>query len=236
MKNLADFMKTLKKIVFLSFIATICTHAQANNSAHLMVQDLAESYVAANITTSLDSQVEIKAKPLDTRILVPACPVAMEAHSSPESLRQTNVTVRVGCPSNNWFHYLNVQVTQLQNVVVVRDSLAPGAIITPDNVDLVKIDKRRLRGGTFADIQDVVGARLKRRLRDGTPVTSSMLCYVCKGDAIVITASLSGLEIKTTGIAQQDGNIGDTILVRNRKSQKMINAQVTTIKQVRVHI
>lgn len=236
MKNLADFMKTLKKILFFSFITTNVAQAQANNSAHLMVQDIAESYVAANIPFTESGEISIKSKTLDSRINIPACPVALEAQSSPESLRQSNVTVRVYCPSNNWFHYLNVKVTEMQDVVVVNDSLSPGTLIGSDDIKLVKIDRKRLRGGTFTSAEDVIGARLKRRIRMGTPLSSGMLCYVCKGDAIVITASLSGLEIKTSGIAQQDGNIGQTIMVKNKRSKKIIDAQVTSVKHVQVNI
>jgi flagella basal body P-ring formation protein FlgA len=63
-----------------------------------------------------------------------------------------------------------------------------------------------------------------------------MLCYVCKGDSIVINASIGGLSIKTNGVAQQDGNLGDTIMVRNSHSKKVIDAKVTKSSEVSVVI
>lgn len=236
MKNLAYLMKTLQFFALTGFITTNIVTAQENNSARLMVESVAEQYVADNIITASDSEVSINARELDDRLNIPACPIPLEAESTPESLRQSNVTVKVYCPSNQWYQYLSVQVIETQEVVVLRDSLAPGTLLTQDVLDVVKMDRKRLRGGTFADIEDVIGARVKRRARAGNPLTQHSVCFVCKGDAIVITASTGGLEIKTTGIAQQDGNIGDYILVRNRKSNKMVNAQVTTIKEVEVQI
>lgn len=236
MKNLAYLMKTLKKSTFALFIATNAGAVQANNSAHLMVQETAKSYVASEIITSSSSEVIIDTKVIDPRIHIPPCPVEMEAKASPESLKQSNVTVKVFCPSNNWFHYLTVNVTETKEVVVVKDTLSPGSLLTADDVEVVKMDKKRLRGTTFADIDSVIGARIKRRARGGHPLSPRMMCFVCKGDAIVISANMTGLEIKTSGVAQQDGNIGETILVRNTKSKKIINARVTTVKKVEVQI
>lgn len=236
MKNLAYLMKTLKFLIVIGFITTKLAIAQENNSAHLMVEIIAEQYVANNLSSDEDTEVTIDAREIDRRINVPACPVMMEAESSPESLQQSNVTVKVFCPSNKWYVYLSVSVIETQEVVVLRESLAPGTLITASHLEVIKMDKKRLRGGTFADTEEVIGARIKRRARAGNPVTQNGLCFVCKGDAIVITASAGGLEIKTTGIAQEDGNIGDYILVKNRKSKKILNAQVTTVKHVEVQI
>lgn len=236
MKNLANFKKTLKMILIGSFIATNAMTAQAKPMMHLLVQDVAESYVFQNAEFDDFSEINISSKTLDERVQIPACPVDLEASSSPQSLRQSNITVKVSCPSNGWFHYMNVKLTELQDVIVVDDTLAPGTILTSQNVKIIKMDRKRLRGGTFADKEMVIGARLKRRTRDGLPVTSRMLCFVCKGDAIVITAKLSGLEIKTSGIAQQDGNIGDTISVKNKRSKKVIEAKVANVNEVRVQI
>lgn len=236
MKNLAYLMKTLQFFAATGFITTNTALAQENNSARLMVEMVAEQYVSANIITAPDSEVMITARNIDERVHIPACPVEMQAESTPESLKQANVTVKVFCPSNQWYHYLSVQVLETQDVVILRDNLAPGTLITKDLLETTKMDRKRLRGGTFADIEDVVGARVKRRARAGNPLTQKSVCFVCKGDAIVITASTGGLEIKTTGIAQEDGNIGDYILVKNRKSKKMVSAQVTTVKEVEVQI
>lgn len=236
MKNLANFKKTLKIILAGSFIATNAVIAQEKPMMHHLVQEIAENFVFQNAEFDDFSEIEISTRELDRRVQIPACPVDMIASSSPQSLRQSNITVKVSCPSNGWFHYMNVKLVELQDVIVVQDTLSPGTILTEQNIKVVKMDKKRLRGGTFADKELIVGARLKRRTREGLPVTTRMLCFVCKGDAIVIRASLSGLEIKTGGVAQQDGNIGDTISVKNKRSKKVIEAKVANVNEVLVQI
>lgn len=236
MKNLANFKKTLKISLLGTFIATNIAAAQEKHLMHELVKEVAETYVYQHADFDDFNDVTIAVRAPDARIKIPACPVDLIASASKQSLKQSNVTVKVLCPSNNWFHYLSAKVTELQDVVIVNDTVSPGTLLTQHNISVVQMDKKRLRGGTFADVDSVVGARLKRRTRDGSPITSRMLCFVCKGDPVVITAKLSGLEIKTAGVAQQDGNVGDTIVVKNRKSKKLIDARVTTVKEVEVHI
>lgn len=236
MKNFANIKKTLKLSLMGWFITTNIAAAQEKHLMHDLVKETAEIYVYQNADVENINDVEITIRDVDERVHIPVCPVDLVASSSTQSLQQSNITVKISCPSNGWFYYMSVQVTEMQEVVVVSDTISPGTLLTESNLTIEKIDKRRLRGGTFSDKSEVIGARLKRRTRDGSPVTANMLCFVCKGDAIVITAKLSGLEIKTSGIALQDGNIGDTISVKNRRSKKQIEAQVANVNEVQVHI
>ena len=59
---------------------------------------------------------------------------------------------------------------------------------------------------------------------------------VCKGDAINIYASTKGLQIKTTGVALEDGTLGEQILVENKKTGKVLNARVDGVESVQVNI
>ena len=77
---------------------------------------------------------------------------------------------------------------------------------------------------------------MKRRITDGQALQSNMLCFVCKGDRITITAEVAGMKVKTAGIAQQDGVVGDNIKVVNASSQKAIVARVASSDEVVIHL
>jgi flagella basal body P-ring formation protein FlgA len=98
------------------------------------------------------------------------------------------------------------------------------------------MDKKRLRSSTFADIDQVIGARIKRRVSSGRPVESKNLCFVCKGDRVVISAITETMQVKTSGIALEDGNMGETILVENRRSSKKVYAKVASTGRVEIAI
>lgn len=235
MKNIPEMMKILKYSMLLVICSVHLSAKSQENSAHHVAIETAESFVKQNLTSVPGSTTTIKANDIDPRINVPVCPLPLEA-STNTSFEQSNITVKVSCPSNDWFLYLGVKVNEVQPVVVPNTALSPGSILTKDNLQVVNVNKNKLRGTTYTSVEDLVGARIKRRSRPGNPISPSMLCFVCKGDSIVIVAEISGMIIKTSGVAEQDGNIGDTILVKNKRSKKRIGAQVVSIKAVKVHI
>jgi flagella basal body P-ring formation protein FlgA len=209
--------------------------AETNDPLKLQITSGAEDYVRANMLSQNDG-LEIKANPLDDRIQVPQCSETFTYRATPESLSKSNVTVRATCEELNWYVYMMVHVSEMQDMVVVNTIMAPGTLLTDANTEVIQVDKKTLRTTTYIAKEDVIGARIKRRIRSGQPITPRMLCYVCKGDSIVINASIGGLSIKTNGIAQQDGNLGDTIMVRNSHSKKIIDAKVTKSSEVSVVI
>ncbi|MGK0501369.1 MAG: flagella basal body P-ring formation protein FlgA, partial [Alteromonadaceae bacterium] len=121
-------------------------------------------------------------------------------------------------------------------IVVTSGAVSPGTVLSASNLTLASVDIKRLRYSAFTDVDALIGARMKRRIVDGQAVQSNMLCFVCKGDRITIRASLGGMAVKTSGIAQQDGVIGDTIKVLNASSQKPVIAEVASAQEVVVHL
>ena len=124
----------------------------------------------------------------------------------------------------------------MQPVVVISNAVSPGTILNSGNIKLVDMNRALLRRTTFSSVEEVLGARIKRRVRPGQPITPNNLCFVCKGDTIIINASNAVMQVKATGVAMQDGNIGDTINVTNSRSKKQINARVASINEVIVGI
>ena len=56
--------------------------------------------------------------------------------------------------------------------------------------------KQFVRTQYVQDESILIGSRIKRNLRDGTPIVMSQVCMVCKGDNVTIYASLQALELK----------------------------------------
>jgi flagella basal body P-ring formation protein FlgA len=132
--------------------------------------------------------------------------------------------------------FLVIKATEIQPVVVLSSAVSPGTLLTKSNLRIVNMDKKRLRRSTFSNIQDVVGARIKRRVPAGRPIEPANLCYVCKGDSVTISAISAVMRVKTTGIALEDGKMGDTISVSNSRSKKRIQAKVANTGQVEINI
>ncbi|WP_233499737.1 flagellar basal body P-ring formation chaperone FlgA [Glaciecola sp. KUL10] len=206
--------------------------------AYENIQDMlgqqAQAYVEQNILRIDDADTSIIASGIDPRIEIPQCDDLFQFEASPASLRQSNVSVKITCPSSTWYLFTNVQVKQTKPVLVAADMMSPGTLLTKENTELVDTEVNKLRSSAFSYIEDLEGARLKRRIRPGQIISRNMLCFVCKGDRITISANTAGLALKTSGIAQQDGNVGDTIRVKNIGSKKLLSAVVASTSEVQV--
>ncbi|GAA0857111.1 flagellar basal body P-ring formation chaperone FlgA [Aliiglaciecola litoralis] len=234
-------IRTIKYVLLAFGLATTAplTASEQINLAHQQLLESAKNYVFQALTqgaVNQDTSLSVEATPLDTRIVIPECQSDYVFSASDETLRQSNITVRAECPDNDWYLYLMVKAVRIQPVVVLTRAMSPGAVLNENSVKLVMMDKNLIRTSTFSDVNTVLGARLKKRSRPGQPIVPGQLCFVCKGDSIVIIASGGGVNIKASGIAQQDGNLGDTIAVKNSRSQKLVHAQVVDTRQVEVQI
>lgn len=236
MKNIIDFKRFSQMGVILSTLAMSNLVFANPNDTHRQVEQLASEYVLSQLHRSADEYTQASTQPIDKRIHIPVCDSPFIPYASHQSLQQSNVTVKVSCESSDWYLYVMVKVQQTQPVVVATSALSPGSIIGKNDITLVNMDKNQLRKSTFADIDDVIGARSKRRLRSGQPVSPDSLCFVCKGDAVTIHANIGGIEVKTTGMALEDGVIGEQILVQNSRSERTLNAKVTSHADVAVNL
>lgn len=220
---------------------TICTYtgisaADENNLTKQQLISEAEQFVLSQLDPNNSKTIDVETMPIDKRVQIPVCHSSLTFSSSPEALSQSNVSVKAQCDNNDWYMFIVVKATETQRVVVISSAVSPGTLLTADNTRVVNMDKKRLRRSTFADIEDVVGARIKRRVSAGRPVDPNNLCYVCKGDNVTISAGNPSMRVKTSGVALEDGRMGETIQVKNRRSNKKIYARVSSTGQVEIGI
>ena len=240
MKN-SKYTKTWFTLARLSFFtaafATLFSFPLHAEDMHQIVQDGVKQYLLSVLNTNDDTtNISINIVEIDDRINIPVCASGFQYNVSSEALNQSYMSVRVSCNNNDWYLFTSAQINRTKKIVVTSGAVSPGTVLTAENLTLADVDIRRLRNTTFSSIDELVGARIKRRIVDGQPIQSNMLCFVCKGDQITITASMSGMAVKTSAIAQQDGVIGDTIKVINTSSNKTVMAEVASAQEVVVHL
>ena len=236
MNKLHYYQALVRLIAITSCMYTGITAAEENNLTKQQLISQAQQFVLDQLDPDNNKSIEVLAMPIDERVEVPTCLSALEFSSSPEALSQSNVMVKAQCQDNDWYMFMVVKANETQRVVVFSSAVSPGTLLSTDNLKVINMNKKRLRSSTFADINDVVGARIKRRVSAGRPVNPNNLCFVCKGDRVTISAGNSNMQVKTTGVALEDGRMGETIQVKNRRSNKMIYARVASTGQVEIGI
>ncbi len=191
-------------------------------------------WLSAELGITADSNIELDVTPLDNRIGDKTCLTAPGFDRS-KNANQRQFTVNISCTSPApWRLYLPVKITEIVAAVTVRQNIATGTVITADMLEITDKERRFVRGNLVTEPRQIIGARSKRALNIGQPVTMQDLCLVCRGDVVTILIDNSGLSVSASGIAEQDGTLGDTIAVRNQQSGRNIQTEVVAVNQVRV--
>lgn len=244
MKKVNNLSNAIEKSQILGkFLPLLCAflcfpyaHAQ-NSGQHQRLTGQIETYLTSQLVSNDPNETTtVSVTPIDKRIKIPQCPSGYHFFVSDEALRQSYISVRVSCPNSSWYLFANAKTAKTRKIVVTYGMISPGTILTAQNLKIADVDVKRLRHTAYTEMSSLIGARIKHRVRDGQPIQANMLCFVCKGDRVTIRASMSGMQIKTAGIANQDGVVGDAIQVMNANSKKVIVAQVSSTQEVVVNL
>lgn len=136
---------------------------------------------------------------------------------------------RFSCAQPQWTQDATVQARVSVLRVVARHILNRDQAVSADDVKLERQELARHDRGYFGRIEQVVGKTAKRRIRAGQTLTADLLdapLWVRRGQSVTIVARQDGIEASTLGEALANGREGDVVRVRNRSSEKVIDAQV----------
>lgn len=225
LRHYCNFIVSL--LFFFSYFAYSATQEQLDNVRHT-----AESFAMESIESPEGAQIEATAAPLDNRIEASDCPTGLSAFSASRSGSATNITVLVKCEAEGWRIYVPVKLTMQIPAVVAVVPLGRGQIISEEQISLNMVNVLRLRQQTFTSTSQIIGAKIKRNVSLGDIIDSNDICIVCRNDAVTIKAVNSGMSITTQGVALSDGSYGDQIRVKNTKSNRIVDAQVSGIGEV----
>lgn len=191
-------------------------------------------WLQQELAINANSAIELDVAPLDNRIGNKACLTKPE-FSRPQNSNARQITVNISCSQPApWQLYVPVKISEMVSALAVRQNIASGTVITADMLELAEKERRFVRGNLISNPRQIVGARSKRALSNGQLITMQDLCLVCRGDVVTILIDNSGLSVSASGIAEQDGTLGDTIAVQNQQSGRKIQTEVVAVNQVRV--
>ncbi|OXX72787.1 flagella basal body P-ring formation protein FlgA [Vibrio sp. V03_P4A6T147] len=198
------------------------------------MQQAAEQHVLETIEWPPSGELNVKAANIDDRIYATDCPTPLSTSSSSSNGSASNITVLVECIEDNWKIYVPVRLTISLPLVTVAVPISRGQQITQQDVLITMVDLHRFRRQGFSDINRIVGAKVKKNMRIGDVVEQDDICVVCRNENVMIQAVKQGMIITTKGTALSDGIFGEQIKVKNDKSNRIIDAQVTGIGEVTV--
>lgn len=190
----------------------------------------------------LDLAEDVKFRPsnLDKRLALSACDTPLKKVINSPQPMAANITVKLSCESGSqWTIYVPVKVEIYTDVLVANRNLAKGTLLSEADMNYARMNIAQAGMGYFEDLSQVVGMELKRGVRAGNTIQSSVLTaptVVKRGDTVQLQATIAGVAVVTSGEALSHGQLGQQIRVRNSRSQRIVDAVVTAPGKVSVSL
>lgn len=124
---------------------------------------------------------------------------------------------------------VTVEIAEAQIGLVARRSISRGDQVSEADFDLFPLESVAHRRHAIADPADLEGMRARRHVPAGTPVRLSWfeaIPLVRRGEPVRMRFENGGLRIEATGIAREDGFVGDLVRVQNPHSRTDVVGRV----------
>lgn len=132
---------------------------------------------------------------------------------------------------------LDGRYEEMMEVAVLKRQLRRGDIIAAEDVEMQLYPVSRIKGDAVTDASTIIGQSPMRSISPLRPIRQHEVVgpTVIRKNALVKMHYQTGsLNITTSGIAQENGAIGDIISVRNVSSNKLVRARVENSETVTV--
>ena len=124
----------------------------------------------------------------------------------------------------------------LLKIIKLKKSLEKNDIIKLDDIETILVEKKH-QTSFFSNKKELVGRKLKTNLKMGQTLHPRHLFEsfdINNGDIISIVSNLGNVSVIVSGEAQDSGNLGDLIKVKNLKSGKVIKGYVNKDKKIKI--
>ncbi len=115
--------------------------------------------------------------------------------------------------------------------------LERGVTVQEGDLEVRTADLFEAPRGAISDPVEAVGCVVVRAIAPGTVLTAASVerpALVARGDRVVVTARIPGIEVSMTGTALEPGRMGEIIRIRNQASGRMVTGRVTGAGEVMI--
>ena len=221
-------MHSLIKIIGLSTLLPIAAWAGSSGVDQAVVAaklELEKAYGAPS------EELRITVKRPDRRLVLKTCahpPSARATNSLPKSGK---LTIKVHCASPaEWSIYLPAKVLHRIKLWSSVHGIERGSIIAATDIEKNLLWLTRPPTGAVQRLEKIVGMEVRQSIQPGRIIKQRQLrkpLLIRKGHRLSAAVREPGFMLSTEVIALEDGADGDTIKVRNAKTEKLLWVTVT---------
>ncbi len=133
--------------------------------------------------------------------------------------------------------HVRVGLEVQQEVVVAARSLAKNAVLSSEDVRVVRKWVKRVAVNAISSPEDVIGKAVTINLRADSEITRNLLrapLLVKRGSMVHLVLDDGRLNVSTLGVSEEDGVANAMIKVKNLSSNKIVYGRVASNSLVRV--
>ena len=215
-------MRFITALAISLFVSTV----YAESPTQQMQNDIASFAKTALKQQFPDADVTVNVASLNPVLKTKAC--LDYTLSAPDHLNPGALSIKVHC--HDWSFYARVQAELRINAVVPKHLIERGKPIAATDLTQAWVPLQHVSQAFLTNPQEIVGKIAHRTVPMGRAIRARDLrtpFSVTRGDRVVIHAKLGAAHITTTGVAMQNGHIGDQINVKNERSERVIRPWVT---------
>jgi flagella basal body P-ring formation protein FlgA len=229
---------TARMILCASALAAMRTALALNMEDPALIRSAAEAAVRAQAGVSA-SALSVQVSPLDARLRLASCDVALRAFvSGSSSAHSGQTTVGVRCEGSvRWTIYTSVAAQSQAKVLVARRSLSRDTEATAADFMLEDRLVPGLANVYVSDPASLAGQRLGRPIAAGDALTIETLApanLIHRGQQVTLLAHAGGFEVRMVGVALSDGRESERIKVQNQSSQRVVEGIVRSANEVEI--
>ena len=124
----------------------------------------------------------------------------------------------------------------VEKYLAMARSVQKGRILSHDDV-VLKVARAKNRTGYFANVSDVVGRKVKKKLSVNQMILSRHLEIdwdIQKGQKIIIQSTAGPVVVVSSGISTGNAQVGELLTAQNQHSGKLVEGIVVSRKKIKV--
>lgn len=223
----------MKKLTMALFIGCNISCALAHEiQPPASIYEAIEQHLAKELSDTSNATTEVKSAigPIDNRIRLQVCDTPLQTITEFGNTKQKNLTVKVSCEAPvRWSLRVPVKIQIFQPVVVASMPIQRDQVLTGKELHLNKQDINQLTDGYFQSEEELIGLSSIKSIQSGAVIKRHMVkqpLIIRRGETVKIVISSPGFNLEASGVAQGDGAVGDTIRVKNTRSNRIVDAKI----------
>jgi len=194
------------------------------------MQEMIAAYLQENASILPKAELRFSSIQTPEDMMLPSGDLSWKiTPSRPGIVGSTSFTIALsvdGKPAGNCT--IRGRLELVAEVLTAATTLRKGDLVTGENVGLQRHNISGIDNPLFVK-EEILGKQVARTVAPGTILRADHIVLppvIKEGEMVKISAQKGSLHLSTSGLAKNDGRVGETISVKNISSNKMIHCRV----------